>query len=106
MLGVRERVWSAMLSFSQWVTRRPGPSHRLKQEKLIVRANYNKQQYPGSYFLEVKSKSHRQATPAQRTQNLHAKTPKCPRADFSDKSIIESAQSVRARGDRSWSTFL
>jgi hypothetical protein len=51
-----------------------GPSHWLKQKKLIVRANYNKQQHPGSYFLEVKGKLHRQEMLAlPRHQNLHEK---------------------------------
>lgn len=69
LLGVRERVWSATFRSPHCVPR-PGPLSRLRQEELRVRANYNKEQHPGSHFLEVKGKLDRQEMPAQRNQNL------------------------------------
>lgn len=48
----------------------------------MARANYNKQQHPGIYFLGVKGKVHGQEMPAQRNQNLREKKYNCQRANF------------------------
>lgn len=52
---VRSQEKSAL---SLWVAFYQGLvlSHSLKQEELIARANYNKQQHPGIYFLDIQGK--------------------------------------------------